>query len=791
MEALGVQVQSPCVLHCSHFNPSEHQHGSCKPPLGSSAVTSRILLRQQLMREQLQEQERRERQRRQSSAYATQSPAINVSAPPGPPSATQVPMEVLKDSILQLMEICGMHIQGTKLPFHHIPKMLYWVEICGDEWYPLGSSAVVVHPPQDDLQLRNRHVIKEQCCSRDHLTRVRVDTETRESRVQVKTESIESRVRVESETRDGRVRVETETKMTAAGELRCIDSAIASVVKEIDSEFILKDEQRTAIKTFVDRKDVFAVLPTGFCKIVLKENEAWQKIVPANVRYSAPCGNSKSAAHTLTECGHALEFQLEIECISPSVSDYDTVRKEGEGTGWAGDSENYRLLLISVLLCTDCDKYNKTRCIPKDSGCQCHSTRNMLDYMLLPDQSLFAVFNDMRDVMEEADLGLTSGNKSSERAYETEVVLQTAYRAFTHGCTHSAERESERETTLRVRRVHMDDVIDDIISLESSYNDDIMGLSLDPGLQMANTIPVSANLLDLYSNPGMPPPGLSISNSCPANLPNIKREFSVTPSPAMMHMMDKPSSCSNFENYQRPEGFPAGAEVRALAKERQKKDNHNLIERRRRFNINDRIKELGTLIPRSNDPDMRWNKGTILKASVDYIRKLQREQQRSKELENRQKKLEHANRHLILRIQELEMQARAHGLAIASSTLCPSDLAARGIKQETVLGDCSQDMYPHTHPSRPGMGRSSTLDLNDGTITFNDSHGTGSSTSADAGAYGLVSKANVAKLDDILMDDTLSSVATSDPLLTSVSPGASNDRSRKDSVNMEENEHVC
>lgn len=48
---------------------------------------------------------------------------------------------------------------------------------------------------------------------------------------------------------------------------------------------------------------------------------------------------------------------------------------------------------------------------------------------------------------------------------------------------------------------------------------------------------------------------------------------------------------------------------------------------------------------------MRWNKGTILKASVDYIRKLQREQQRTKELENRQKKLEHANRHLLLRIQ--------------------------------------------------------------------------------------------------------------------------------------------
>lgn len=33
----------------------------------------------------------------------------------------------------------------------------------------------------------------------------------------------------------------------------------------------------------------------------------------------------------------------------------------------------------------------------------------------------------------------------------------------------------------------MDDVIDDIISLESSYSDDILGL-MDPGLQMANAV---------------------------------------------------------------------------------------------------------------------------------------------------------------------------------------------------------------------------------------------------------------------------------------------------------------
>lgn len=33
----------------------------------------------------------------------------------------------------------------------------------------------------------------------------------------------------------------------------------------------------------------------------------------------------------------------------------------------------------------------------------------------------------------------------------------------------------------------MDDVIDDIISLESSYNEDVLGL-MDPGLQINNTV---------------------------------------------------------------------------------------------------------------------------------------------------------------------------------------------------------------------------------------------------------------------------------------------------------------
>uniref|UniRef100_A0A3Q3G3W3 Melanocyte inducing transcription factor a n=1 Tax=Labrus bergylta TaxID=56723 RepID=A0A3Q3G3W3_9LABR len=295
----------------------------------------------------------------------------------------------------------------------------------------------------------------------------------------------------------------------------------------------------------------------------------------------------------------------------------------------------------------------------------------------------------------------------------------------------------------------MDDVIDDIISLESSYTDDVLGL-MDPTLQMNNTLPVSGNLLDVYGNQGLQLPGLGISNSCPSN---IKREYTE-------------------------------AEVRALAKERQKKDNHNLIERRRRFNINDRIKELGTLIPKSNDPDMRWNKGTILKASVDYIRRLQREQQRAKELECRQRKLEHANRHLMLRIQELEIQARAHGLTlVSSSSVCATELMARAIKQEPLLSDCPSDLYQQS--TTPDMSPPTTLDLNNGTITFDQ-------IPADAGDPGHYGNTRTCKMEELVRDNTLSPISPNDPLFSSMSPDCSNNSSHHGSSSgMEENDQGC
>lgn len=128
------------------------------------------------------------------------------------------------------------------------------------------------------------------------------------------------------------------------------------------------------------------------------------------------------------------------------------------------------------------------------------------------------------------------------------------------------------------------------------------------------------------------------------------------------------------------------------------------------------------------------------------------------------------------------MQARAHGLAITSSALCPSELGARTIKQENALEDCRQDMYtlhPHHHhnpactPGTPG-----TLEINEGHSNFPEGH------------YSVHGKPG-SKLNDILMEDTLSPVRGGDPLLSSVSPDASKDSSRKSSVSMDENEQGC
>ncbi|KAG9485400.1 transcription factor EB isoform X3 [Eleutherodactylus coqui] len=281
----------------------------------------------------------------------------------------------------------------------------------------------------------------------------------------------------------------------------------------------------------------------------------------------------------------------------------------------------------------------------------------------------------------------------------------------------------------------MDEVLDNLIGLDDMF------VYTEPALSMPNTLPFSSSHLGLYSDSSRLSDTVVgvTSNSCPADLP-IKRELT-------------------------------DAENRALARERQKKDTHNMIERRRRFNINDRIKELGTLIPKTNDlSDTRWNKGTILKASVEYIKHMQKEQHRSRELESHSKQLEQANKQLWLRVQELELQAQAHGIPTSS----PQSMNNGAVKQEPEAMPMvhQQLTVPQQGPYQQQMDFSSGL-------------GYQSSACADT-SFPALSRT---ELDLMLMEDTMISsdpMMTCDPLLSTLSPGTSKASSRRSSFSIDE-----
>ncbi|XP_061162952.1 uncharacterized protein LOC133172144 [Saccostrea echinata] len=98
-------------------------------------------------------------------------------------------------------------------------------------------------------------------------------------------------------------------------------------------------------------------------------------------------------------------------------------------------------------------------------------------------------------------------------------------------------------------------------------------------------------------------------------------------------------------------------------KERRKKDNHNIIERRRRYNINDRIKELATLLPASVPHDLKQNKGSILKASVEYMKELMRDKSSLQKLKEHQRSMNSKYQKLLIRIFQLELKLKLYGLS--------------------------------------------------------------------------------------------------------------------------------
>uniref|UniRef100_A0A3Q2X3Y3 Transcription factor binding to IGHM enhancer 3 n=1 Tax=Haplochromis burtoni TaxID=8153 RepID=A0A3Q2X3Y3_HAPBU len=333
-----------------------------------------------------------------------------------------------------------------------------------------------------------------------------------------------------------------------------------------------------------------------------------------------------------------------------------------------------------------------------------------------------------------------------------------------------------------VRNKHVnkqtDIIVDDIISLDSSLNDEFLTL-IDSELQLANTLPDPENLLDGYGGSvGNTMPTLTVSNSCPANLHAVKRELTGKYHTLRLHVTRyhrlsmKDDGQLGFVD----SAFCALASSRWVAIFLEP-------ERRRRFNINDRIKELGALIPKSSDPLTRWNKGTILKASVDYIRKLQKEQHRAREMEERQRRLESTNHSLMLRIQELELQARVHGLSSSSSNSPPPKSSSSSLDPQTLLSPPL--LHPFSSSSSPPSSSSLvTPSLGLDALTFTDlDEPQGAATVFSPDLMSDMGLTDLNGLGGLLMEDGSGAGVMSDPLL---SCGASKTSSRRSSFSMDE-----
>nr|CAD7575649.1 unnamed protein product [Timema californicum] len=198
-----------------------------------------------------------------------------------------------------------------------------------------------------------------------------------------------------------------------------------------------------------------------------------------------------------------------------------------------------------------------------------------------------------------------------------------------------------------------EEFLEDILSFEaSSFASDNLKIG-DPShdLSSENQVGTTSSLFEQFISYG----GNGInktSNSCPPDLPQLKHE--------PLHIND--------------------IELHALAKDRQKKDNHNMtVELNTTSALANYATEAGQNIVNKVDRflvirftryyeivrDVRPNKGTILKSSVDYIKVLKHDVHRMKQVEARQKQLEFQNRRLLLRVQELELQAKANGLHVS------------------------------------------------------------------------------------------------------------------------------
>lgn len=130
-----------------------------------------------------------------------------------------------------------------------------------------------------------------------------------------------------------------------------------------------------------------------------------------------------------------------------------------------------------------------------------------------------------------------------------------------------------------------------------------------------------------------------------------------------------------------------------------------------------------------------------------------------------------------LKLQELEIQARAHGLPTLAS-LGTVDLGAHITKQQAHLEQNSVD-----YCQQLVLSQGTSPELCDQAMAFSDplSHFTDLSFSA--------ALKEEQRLDDMLLDDTISPFGT-DPLLSATSPAVSKESSRRSSFSSDDSDDL-
>ncbi|TMS37864.1 hypothetical protein L596_004709 [Steinernema carpocapsae] len=268
----------------------------------------------------------------------------------------------------------------------------------------------------------------------------------------------------------------------------------------------------------------------------------------------------------------------------------------------------------------------------------------------------------------------------------------------------SAESSSEIIYSDSPRSFNNNELEDYIIDEVLSYEDEVRSGTNKPG-QLPASFSCSDNLTGMSNDPRI------VSASRPINATGSSGNSVQSGSPARTIPIHSPLASSSYRQIVSSSAPSSSLDMEALVRgsagshmqhhgnggqtpgtndeffrDRRKKDIHNMIERRRRYNINDRIKELGLMLPKHSAEDIKLNKGTILKASCDYIRQLQRDRDMFAKQQSQSAKLEQTARQYADRIRELENHMEKHGVPIPPAALPafpPHGISpARTIKQE-------------------------------------------------------------------------------------------------------------